>query len=116
MQDWARVWQQRKLGRGHRGRWDKQTILKYLGLTNWGLAVINSYSNLVDIKNTPVSHGERRARRSSNNVNVDFRTFKAPRYIIHSTIAKLSSMSPQTQKNQEAPFHQAHHEQLLQYH
>lgn len=33
MQDWAQMWNQRKLGRrGHR-RWDRQTVLKYLGLT-----------------------------------------------------------------------------------
>lgn len=33
MQDWAKVWQQRRLGRRHRVRWDKQTVMKYLGLT-----------------------------------------------------------------------------------
>lgn len=33
MQDWARTWNLRKMGRRARGRWDKQTILKYLGLT-----------------------------------------------------------------------------------
>ena len=32
MQDWAQVWKQRKYGRRGRVRWDKQTILKYLGL------------------------------------------------------------------------------------
>lgn len=36
MQDWLRTWKQRKFGRiGRHGRlkWDKQTILKYLGIT-----------------------------------------------------------------------------------
>ncbi|KKU46604.1 MAG: Penicillin-binding protein, 1A family [Microgenomates group bacterium GW2011_GWA2_46_7] len=33
MQDWAQMWKQRKYGRRGRVRWDKQTILKYLGLT-----------------------------------------------------------------------------------
>src|SRR5689334_6587585 len=33
MQDFSRMWQQRKFGRRHGWRWDKQTVLKYLGLT-----------------------------------------------------------------------------------
>ena len=33
MQDWARVWRQRKLGRRRGVKWDKQTVMKYLGLT-----------------------------------------------------------------------------------
>ncbi len=33
MQDWVNVWKQRKWGRRVGHRWDRQTILKYLGLT-----------------------------------------------------------------------------------
>lgn len=33
MQDWVGTWKQRKLGRRGIARWDKQTIIKYLGLT-----------------------------------------------------------------------------------
>ena len=32
MQDWARTWKQRRMG-GRGRRWDKQTVIKYLGLT-----------------------------------------------------------------------------------
>src|SRR3989339_99902 len=35
MQDWARTWKQRSMGKSRFGRmkWDRQTILKYLGIT-----------------------------------------------------------------------------------